>query len=69
MTIKPEDEAALQVQRHRAEVTTLIRMRRERGADWLSAWLADPRVAGRAPALKADIKAQWELGNKGKGWV
>lgn len=67
--IQPEDAAALQVQRHRAEVTTLIRMRNDRGAKWLAGWLADPKVAGRAAALKADIQKQWEKGNRGQRWI
>lgn len=67
--VEIKDLAELQVLRHRAEVTTLIRWRMERGVEWLRAWLADPKVAGRAKALREDIASQWELGNRGQGWI
>ena len=52
--------------RHRCEVRQLIAWSRERGRQWVIDYLGHKNVAGRAPALKADINAQRRLGNTGK---
>lgn len=54
--------------RHRCEVRQLLRWRVERGREWLRTWLAGvERIRGKAALLRleADIRTQWELGNRG----
>ena len=52
--------------RHRREVRYLIHCVTEKGRHWVNEYLNHKNVAGRAPALKADINTQRRLGNTGK---
>lgn len=54
--------------RHRCEVRQLLRWRVEHGREWLRQWLAGvERVRGKGTLqrLEADIRQQWERGNRG----
>jgi len=53
--------------RHRCEVRMLIAATRDpsRGRPWVRRYLADPKVAGRREALRADLNEQIERGNSG----
>ncbi len=49
--------------RHRCLVRQCIRWRLEHGRDWLREWL--DKYRGDRDELRADIRAQWERGNRG----
>lgn len=57
----------IEAHRHQCEVRMLIAARSDeaRGEAWVDAYLAHPRVAGRAAALKADMKDQLNKGSDG----
>lgn len=60
--------AAVETHRHQCEVRMLIAAHSEadRGVAWVKAYLAHPRVAGRAAALNTDMKDQLSKGHDGR---
>lgn len=61
------DRAVIEKERHQCEVRMLIAAHADelRGEAWVSAYLAHPRVAGRAAALSADMNDQLSKGHDG----
>lgn len=55
--------------RHQCEVRHLITQARERGRDWVRAYLDHKAVAGRQAKLRADVNEQRKLGNDGREGV
>ena len=67
-TALPCSRMGIETHRHRGEVRMLIASSAEpsRGQAWVDAYLAHPRVSGRAPALASDMRDQLNKGHDGQ---